>query len=298
MATYFARHTKDLDVDDSTRRILWEQYLVAIHFPGDGEADTRSLDPEDYDGSGKRAMRLLVEMAAEGGYVCAQHYGWESVQLGYVSPGSRIKLLKGTWGTLNGREGREAVLKSLQLESVKVVKPYDYATILVGRPRQGTLNHWPSAGTLIENIVREKLINPVLANLSYPQQEILCSEFLRTSRASAKGLPTLDSLVLPVGRTMKDLDFVGIATDGKPIFAQVTFSDPAAAVLKSERLRKYDDGRGCHLLMFCSTEKLSRDDRIMVIPLSMVFAEFTSTKAGKKWLEYTLRQRESRDQTR
>jgi hypothetical protein len=176
----------------------------------------------------------------------------------------------------------------VKLKAVKFVRPADYATILVGRPRQGTLNRWPSAGLMIENIVEGRPTELALNNLSYAQQEILCSEFLRTSCAVSNGLPTLVGLILPVGRTMKDIDFIGIASDGKPIFAQVTFSNLEAARRKLERLRKYDDDRKCHLILFCSVEKPSQQGRIKIVPLSIVFKEFTSTKSGKTWLKYTL----------
>jgi hypothetical protein len=48
MTTYFARHTRDLDIDDATRKVLWDGRLVAVHFPGDGDEDASSLNPQDY----------------------------------------------------------------------------------------------------------------------------------------------------------------------------------------------------------------------------------------------------------
>jgi len=288
MLTYFARHTRDLDIDDATRRILWEGRLIAMHFPGDGEEDTSSLNPEDYEGAGQKAMRLLVELASIGGYVCAQYQGYDDVQVGKALPRSKIELLYGKWGKLHGHEGRPAILKSLRLNSVKIVKPSDYATILVGRPRQGTLNRWPSAGPLIESLVENRGIDPVLASLSFRQQEILCSEFLRLPEAATLQLPTLASLVLPVGRTMKDVDVIGLATDGRPIFAQVTFSEPARAPWKLERLLKYHDTRGCHLLLFCDVEEIAEQQGVTLVPLRKVFTSFTATDSGKRWLSYAV----------
>jgi hypothetical protein len=53
MKTYFARHTVDLDVDEATRARLWNERIVAIHFPEDrnniiGPTDNESVDPDDY----------------------------------------------------------------------------------------------------------------------------------------------------------------------------------------------------------------------------------------------------------
>jgi len=35
MRTYFVRHTEALDINDETRRRLWDEGRVAIHFPKD-----------------------------------------------------------------------------------------------------------------------------------------------------------------------------------------------------------------------------------------------------------------------
>lgn len=285
MNTYFARHTANLNVDDATRQLLWDRNLVAIHFPGGGDEDTTSLNPEDYDGAGKKAMRRLIEMKECGGYVCAEHHGHDEVQLGYIPPDSKIELVPGTWGS---RSGRIAILKSLTLTSVTKVSPADYAVLLVGRPRQGTLNRWPSAGSRVECLVEGRPVDRALASLSERQQETLCGEFLRTSEAAALNLPTLASLALPVGRTMKDLDIIGLAADGKPIFAQVTFSKPDAVQWKLERLRKYDDGHERYVLMFCNTQEVHRDKGVILIPLNLVFTRFTNTETGARWLDYAL----------
>jgi hypothetical protein len=291
MKTYFARHTRKLYIDEDTRRMLWESRRIAIHYPDDKnglpEEDNSSTNPDDYKGSGRKALRALVEIADNGGYVCAQHHGYDEVQIGKVKPGSKIELLYGKWGP--GFEGRTAILKSLQLLEVKLVKPSDYASILVGRPRQGTLMRWPSAGALIENLVENKINVPELASLSFDQQEILCSEFLRLPEAVNLGLPTLANLILPVGRTMKDLDLIALATDGKPIFAQVTYSDVNQVDWKLKRLLKYSDPNGCHLLLFCNSSEIIHRSGVTIIPLERVFKLFTETESGSKWLSYALR---------
>jgi hypothetical protein len=165
MTTYFARHAKGLDVDDETRKMLWNSRRIAVHFPYDKRGklleDSKSADPTDYDESAARvALTALNALASEGGYVCAQHLGYEEVQLGFVPPGSRIELVNGKWGTLLGLKGRTAILKSLPLERVRVIKPSDYAINWEGRPRQRTLTKWPSAGQLIENIVERSSEQP------------------------------------------------------------------------------------------------------------------------------------------
>jgi hypothetical protein len=70
-------------------------------------------------------------------------------------------------------------------------------------------------------------MEPQLSDLSPSQQEILCSEFLRMPEVESRGLPRLVHLLLPPGKTMRDIDIVGTAADGKRLLAQVTFGDRA-----------------------------------------------------------------------
>lgn len=290
MTTYFSRHTQALDIDDETRKRLWEERRIAIHFPYDkrGELpeDSSSVDPRDYAGPGHRAMKALARLAAEGGYVCAQHHGYEQVLVGRIDSGSEVELLHGKWGKVWDLEGRIAILKTLRLQKVKQVDPSDYAVILVGRPRQGTLMRWPNAGKLIENLVEAKEGEITLETLSPGQQEILCSEFLRSQDVRRFGLPCLAHLILPVGRTMKDLDLLGLATDGKRIFAQVTFAPFKQATRKIGRLSQYKSGDGSHLILFCDIDKTTVIDDVTVFPIGTVFQVFTSTDSGRLWLQY------------
>jgi hypothetical protein len=158
MHTYFARHTAQMDVDAATRQLLWDRRLVAIHHPNDRnrelvEHDNPSTDPAEYSGSARTAMTILREMSKSGGYVCAQYHGRTNSLVGVVEPGTPVELVVGTWGDRYGRSGRSAVLKAVGMQRVKEVNPADCATILVGRPRMGTLHRWWRAGRVIENLV-------------------------------------------------------------------------------------------------------------------------------------------------
>ncbi|MFY9233187.1 MAG: hypothetical protein WAO58_01880 [Fimbriimonadaceae bacterium] len=288
MNTYFARHTIEIDIDGDTRASLWDQRKVAIHFPDAlvqwPEEDSTSLDLKDYVGCrGMRAMKALVELAQSGGYVCADHYPHKEVLVGVVEPGTPIELVHGKWGNRNNWAGRAAVLKTLQLTRTSVVEPSAHAVILVGRPRQGTLMKWPRAGKVIENIVEGRTDGCSLSDLSPDQQEIICSEFLRTPDAAAMGLPTLARLLLPVGRTMKDIDIAGLASDGSRIYAQVTFSGGKTSLNKINKLRDYAAGR-CHLILFCECEKPTMWGSIHAIPLSLVYDSFCESDLGAAWL--------------
>lgn len=118
MDTYFVRHNRGIDIDDQTRQSLWKGHRIAIHYLWDigrnRTRDTSSLNPEDYKGSAKQAMKTLVALSEGGGYVCAEHHRYPDWMLGFVSPKSKIALLKGKWGDKYGRSGRTAILKTLR----------------------------------------------------------------------------------------------------------------------------------------------------------------------------------------
>ena len=290
MDTYFIRHTEALDVDDATRQKLWDDRRIGIHFPHDvnGElpkrGDNSSLDPNDYS-RGKSQMRILSELAKNGGYVCAEHFQHDECVVGRVRPGSPIELIHGMWGSLNGYEGRKAILKTLRLENVKLVRRSDSALILVGRPRQGTVMHWPSAGKTIENAVMGRTVAPALDQLSHAQQEIMCSEFLRSPDAAKLGFPQLVHLILPVGRTMRGIDIYGMDTAGKRIFGQVTYLGIKDCGGKLEAPRQFSGDRGDALLLFCHCPKLLFSRGVKIVPLRMVYDLFVAKPTGKLWIE-------------
>ena len=125
MRTYFVRHTTELDIDAETRRCLWREKRIAIHYPQDREGqlrrvDNSSLNLEDYPPKARRPLKALLELARHGGYVCAQHHGHEEAQVGHVPSCAEIQLLEGRWGS---RVERPAIPKTIQLDKVGTVRP-------------------------------------------------------------------------------------------------------------------------------------------------------------------------------
>ena len=78
MDVYFIRHTDDMDVDDSTRKFLWDNHLMEFHFPFDKEDPSRDSErttPEYYSGERERnALFALNRLAYNGGFVFSTHY--------------------------------------------------------------------------------------------------------------------------------------------------------------------------------------------------------------------------------
>lgn len=288
MDTYFVRHNLGMDIDNDTRRRLWNERRIAIHFPwdryGKRRRDSSSLNPGDYKGSAQRGIKALAALSENGGYVYAEHHGQTQAMLGFIPPGSRIELLKGKWGNRYGRRGRTAILKTLRLKNVKLVDALDYAVLAVGRPRQGTIMRWHLARTTVENLVEGRRSKPRLSDLSPRQQEILCSEFLRLPGSKSRGLPRLAHLLLPTGRTMRDIDFIGVDVTGKQVLAQVTFAALAAVKWKLERLQRYRDRSRARLILFCDCKRPTEEDGVTIFPIVEAYRIFIGTSSGKKWL--------------
>lgn len=127
MRSYFARHTEWLLVRDEDLRRFWDEDKITVHYPGDTERnpeDQRSLDPRDYSGTGKTAVRRLRELGEGGGYVRAESRvarGWAKV--GRVEPGTPVERVDALWlvGAYPGRSnGDPAVLKTVRMEPSSV----------------------------------------------------------------------------------------------------------------------------------------------------------------------------------
>jgi hypothetical protein len=94
-------------------------------------------------------------------------------------------------------------------------------------------------------------------------------------------LPKLDSLLTPIGRTMTDVDIIGLGSNGNKIFAQVTYSyEPN---FKKEKLLKYQN-QNCDLILFCKTNNSRIENSIIIYSLDEVFEKFINTPTGMKWI--------------
>lgn len=299
METFFARHTSDLDVDDVWVNQLWEEHRIAVHFPEwpDGtrtgmrrDVDNESTDPRDHPSGGAKAMRALNSIASSGGYVCAVYRTREECLVGKVLPGTPIEPLAAEWRRSSyDNPPRPAALKTLRLVQARVVHPVDHAVLLVGRPIRGTIMRWHAARDTVEALAEGRELPLRLDRLSPDQQEVLVAEFLRTPAAAAAGLPQLAHLLLPTGRTLKDLDILGLATDGRPLCVQVTHHPLKAAEWKVDRLLAYAAGSNAHLLLFCRGAQSGVHRGVRVYPIESAFDAFRKSAGGEAWLARAIR---------
>lgn len=295
MQTYFARHGSDLAIDEETYKQLWKQDLIGIHYPGGnddhlGSEDSRSLDPDEYGSrAAKGALRALLELSANGGYVCAVYDPFEEIKLGYVEPGQQISFLEGKWRP-DVEKDRIAVMKVLKLSRTLTLDRLESTTLLAGRPQQGTFCRWHRIGKRIGNLVEGKENAIGLQDLTPDLQEVMCAEFLRTEAAASEGLPRIESLLLPVGRTLAHIDILGIDATGKKIVVQVTYAEADAAQWKLDALARYKGSDPDALpVLICDVPGPEKRDGLLLYPIRRVFDLFARrSDEGKRWLKAVL----------
>lgn|SRR5690625_432208 len=285
--TYFIRHGSALDVDPYTLDRLWTEDWIAIHYPHDKSGDfscgdSRSLTPSDYTGHARSALKRLHDLARDGGYIFATYRGKPGGKVGYVSPGSSVQLFRGSWGGKNRLQGREATLKALQLSQTRNLTAEEAIFLTAVQPRQGTFCRWRKVGQRVIALVTGAPASG-LDSLTPDLQEVMCMEYLRTERARMRGLPVLRHTLMPVGRTMKDIDILGVSETGKIISAQVTFK---TLKVGDSKLRKLDPYllQGNETIYFCRCEQTLRIEGHLVFPLKHVFDDFClGSDAGEEW---------------
>ena len=113
------------------------------------------------------------------------------------------------------------------------------AIFLVGAPRRATISRWNIIGSRLEDLVKKRKCKD-WGSLQPSEQETICQEYLRAKHG-------LKYLIVPFGRSLEDLDVIGIDGSGHPIAAQVTFSD---AVSKLEKKAKVLDAYKGSLFFF------------------------------------------------
>jgi hypothetical protein len=258
MKTFFSRHSSGLDIDRNTLNYLWDNDYIAIHYPetknGNKEIDTRSLNPSDYETSGKKALNALLNISTNGGYVFGVYENQSDYKVGIIEPNTQIELVEGKWGD------RAAVLKCLKFSKSITLKANDAISLICAQPRQGTLCHWKAVGSRVENLFKDKNNKKNISDLTPDLQEVMCSEYLRIHVDNR--LPKLISLLAPIGRTLKDVDIFGLAKEGKKIICQVTYLNEP--VSKIEKLRKYKNEDNDILILFSKTNNPRIENNIII----------------------------------
>lgn len=220
-------HQQNIDIQQS----LFDERAIAVHFD-----DIPSTKPEDYqEGSARNTMQRFARLMQEGGYICCDYPAIQKMLIAEVVAGSQIISTSAS-----------PYLKKVITTNAVEVSARMRVRLKAGAPRQGTLAKWQKIGHRLENMIKgtvEKAWDWLLPS----EQETVCQEYLRSERG-------LRNLLMPFGRTLEDVDIMGITDNGRMIFAQVTLqTDRSALLKKTEGLNKYEREGAC--IMFCPKSK-------------------------------------------
>jgi len=275
MESYFVRHTKKMAVVEAAMNYLWENDKIAIFFPDVSYdapkevEDKVSLNENDYEfPDANRALPVFKEMNNNGGYIWAEFRNRRDIKVGKIVPNS-FEIYETKWAANEFPYERTAKLKTLQIDrkSVKIIAPSHAMSLRAARPRQGTIMRWPSAKNGLKSLVEGIPLEECWDSLSPAEQETVCSEYLR--KPDFAECPVLERLLLPVGRTLKDVDIFGYATDKKMLFAQVTYIRKEEARTKIQDLKAYGNPNS-HLVFFCDCDEIHAEDGILFVPWKRV----------------------------
>ena len=259
---YFIRHTWTEENGPSS--FLKQKGFFGIHYV----SEPRSTNPKDYTGDAKRILEDLHNMDSED-LICSS-FNEEFLEVGKIDKDFGIQLVdykfpnEQTW-----------CLKVAQhkLESKRKLFFSEFPMLLAAMPRQGTFGEWHLMREQILSIYRDGSVKYDYTALAPAQIEALCTSYLFHSRR-------LTCQSLPSGRTLKDIDIVGLDQNGERILAQVTFStDKSKVRKKSDALGRYIS-LSPHLLFFAPNKMREQISNQEFISLETVWDYWAKESGG------------------
>lgn len=227
------RHSMDTTTELYSKLI--HDGIVAVHYTerlkeGVDSANLENHeDPENFEGNAKNVLIRLNQHCRNGVIVFADYSDpptktrQKAANIGIIREGESYKA-KRYQEHPNRPDG--LIYKQVELCNYITLSYADYAAFLAIHPRGGTVTRW-KAEELVKFIYKRELGLPIdfesiSLDLLFPaQQEVLCSEYLRTK---APNKIRLKYLLLPIGRGMKTVDIDGV-NERIHLFAQVSYSD-------------------------------------------------------------------------
>ncbi len=268
MEAVFIRHNFGKDAGFEVLRKLWDENLIAVHFE-----DNESVDPQKYrTKAGQVALTRLKKCCDEGAIVGADFRRIEpsSILIGEIKRGEGIR----------PQEIGGHIYKTVQLHNTKKIHSPLLLTI---QPRLTTITGWPSAEKYLKKMLAGEEIPLELEFLHPSQLEVICYEYLVKNKI-------LSALLMPIGRTLRDVDIWGVDSTGKTVLAQVTFKGDGRKIEeKMKRLRNQEDSKGSILFFFGpQSQEEFKDENITYISIQRVFDELKLDERSliKKMLQY------------
>jgi hypothetical protein len=265
-SVYFGRI--DPRWNDKTREEFWRLQRFAVMFDNDG-----TVDPSGLARARELQKNKLADWYTAAGY--SSQYGVEALErmmqaiedraLVFVDfrgrKGNTVMIGRAV-GPLEiveveetyARGSREGILgtsryKTMRLDSPRILNLDPVLAAL--RPQQATFTRWPSAAPRVAATYHGLAMPTDVSSLTPGQVEALCYEHLRRCYPEMK-------LLLPVGRTLPDIDVYGWLPGGQRLTAQVTHrtSPPAVVLGKARQLAKVEGA--ARRILFAGAESLAR----------------------------------------
>jgi hypothetical protein len=249
---YFGRI--DSGWNDETREHLWKTEAFGVMFDNDGSVDAADLararsqqgaGAKDWwkaagygDRYGIEALERLQQAVDARALVFVDFRGRkgenrrdDTVMIGRATGPLHIVSIPETYTRGGRHEERVSRYKCITIAEPKFF-PLD-PVLAAMRPQQATFTRWPSAAKRVRALYEETPLARSVESLTPGQLEALCYEHLRISEPELR-------LLMPVGRTLPDVDIYGWLPDGTRIAAQVTHSVSNRTILihKAEALAK------------------------------------------------------------
>lgn len=264
---------------------LWEERIIGVHYE-----DIESFNADDYKKikeSTRKTLKSifdLMERIQEKGAIVAADYSNETnkdekknkaLLVGIIEKGAEKKPL---WFT-DSESGQKYCYKTMKMKETKEIYYEDHPILFSCKPRQNTMCQWRLMKKKLPSIYYDESLPEKVTSLMDSELEVLCYEYLRIDK--------LTCLLLPIGRTLDNVDIVGLSIQGKRIFAQVTFANKKKAIeskvnqlLNARKSEKSD-------LYFFGPEKIgdivrNATNEINFVSIETVFNKLKSKKETKE----------------
>ena len=236
--------------EEIANRKAYDQKKLSIHFQ-----NLESVNPEDYEKSGKSALTTLQKFCQNGALIALDYstIDKKGLYIGKIEACTKIELekIKNKW------------YKTVQIIELRKRTYLDYPLLNI-KPIKQTVCRWRILDYRLEYIYEEKELPMELDSLVDKQLEVICSEYMHMYKI-------IHASILKIGGSQSKIDISGIGTNERKVFAQVSFK---VTKEKIEKLKIYDSPNSL-LFYFGPEDGRFEDPSINYISIKEVFKTLT-----------------------
>ena len=266
---YFIRHTDQIEITRYGFERLYNEHLIGIHYSSRYKVyKGELLNPEAYDqNDAKRGLNYLIELGTNGGYVWSDYSPINKNVIGKIEPNTVVELIDfdvdPAKNSVDCKDGK-LIMKCLRFSETKDIAEDKCLDLKARRPQQGTFVKWHKSYGKIKNIFDGNFSIRSWTDLTPDQQEILVYEYLSHAESNKCHI---HHLLMPIGRTMKDVDIYGVNKSRQKVFVQVTYLQQDKT--KIDALSKYK-GTG-NLLVYAGDVEDKEEFGIVFMDVKKIF---------------------------